>query len=246
MCGRFTLTSSPAEIAAFFGAERQGLDHAPDYNVAPTTDIVTVVGAGAGGGGGRTLELMHWGLVPSWAKDISIGSRMINARSETLAEKPSFRRAFVRRRCIVVADGFYEWQAVPGQKRRQPMYIARTDGDPLAFAGLWEIWHPVGDPERTGMELHSCTIVTCAANGKIAPVHHRMPVVLEKSDWSAWLDVEGTSAADATELLRASGDEVLTFHPVSTDVNRVGTNNAHLIDPVEPDSGDHDGQMRLL
>lgn len=242
MCGRFTLTSSPAEIADFFGAEQRGLDHSPDYNVAPTTDIVTVVETE----GERALELMHWGLVPSWAKDISIGSRMINARSETLAEKPSFRRAFVRRRCIVVADGFYEWQAVPGQKRKQPMYITRTDGEQLAFAGLWEIWHPESDPVRAGMELHSCTIATCEANLKIAPVHHRMPVVLEKSDWSAWLDVEGTSAADATELLRAAGDDVLTFHPVSTDVNRVGMNDAHLIDPVESDSGDQDGQMRLL
>lgn len=242
MCGRFTLTSTAAEIADFFGAAHQGLDLAPNYNVAPTTDVVTIVGDG----NEMALELMHWGLVPSRAKDISIGSRMINARSETLAEKPSYRRALARRRCLVVANGFYEWQAVPGQKRKQPMYIKREDGAPLAFAGLWEIWRPDGDPKRANQDLHSCTIVTCAANEKIAPVHHRMPVILERPDWSAWLDAEHAPVASATELMRAASDDVLTFYPVSTDVNRAGINHAQLIDEIDIDIDNQDGQMRLL
>jgi putative SOS response-associated peptidase YedK len=242
MCGRFTLTSTAAEIADFFGAEQQGLDLAPNYNVAPTSDIVTIVG----NEDEKALELMHWGLVPSWAKDISIGSRMINARSETLAEKPSFKRALARRRCLVIADGFYEWQVTPGEKHKQPMYIARSDGAPLAFAALWEIWSPDGDPRRMDLELHSCTIVTCAANAKIELVHHRMPVVLENADWSTWLDVDDTSVEVATELLQPAADDVLTFHPVGTDVNRVGTNDAHLIDPIEIDLSSQEGQMRLL
>lgn len=242
MCGRFTLTSTPAEIADFFGADQQGLDLAPNYNVAPTTDVVTIIGDG----NEMALDLMHWGLVPSWAKDISIGSRMINARSETLAEKPSFRRALARRRCLVVANGFYEWQVVPGQKRKQPMYIKREDGTPLAFAGLWEIWRPDGDPKRADQKLHSCTIVTCAANEKIAQVHHRMPVILERPDWTAWLDAEHAPVASATELLRAASDDVLTVYPVSTDVNRVGINHAQLIDAIDIDIDNQDGQMRLL
>jgi putative SOS response-associated peptidase YedK len=242
MCGRFTLSSTASEIADFFSVDQQGLDFVPNYNVAPTSDIVTIVG----NEGERVLEFMHWGLVPPWAKDISIGSRMINARSETLTEKPSFKRAFARRRCLVIADGFFEWQATPGEKRKQPMYISRSDGAPLAFASLWEIWRPDGDPQRMDLELHSCAIVTCAANAKIEPVHHRMPVILENADWSTWLDVDGTSVEAATELLQPAAEDVLTFHPVSTDVNRVSMNDVHLIHPIEIDLKNQDGQMRLL
>ena len=242
MCGRFTLTSSPTEVADFFGAEHPEFDFDANYNVAPTTDILTIVETGEG----RIVELMHWGLVPSWAKDQSIGSRMINARSETLAEKPSFKRAFARRRCIIAVNGFYEWQAVPGQKRKQPMYITRTDGQLLAFAGLWESWRPPDGSGPDGLELHSCTIVTCSANGRISPVHDRMPVILERDAWTRWLDVSGTSVDAASELLVPAADDVLGYHPVSTDVNRVAMRDAHLIEPLPEDQGDDEGQLRLL
>src|SRR5512141_717479 len=136
MCGRFVSATPPDQIARYFDAvDDSGDETEPNYNVAPTTDIFTV----RSDGGVRRLETLHWGLVPFWAKDPSVGNRMINARAESLADKPAYRRAFRKRRCIIPADGFYEWKVVPGQKQKQPMYMHRADGEPLAFAGLWEV-----------------------------------------------------------------------------------------------------------
>jgi putative SOS response-associated peptidase YedK len=174
MCGRFVATSPPDELAAYFGATpapETALE--PNYNVAPTQDVLAVVEAD----GERHLDAFFWGLVPSWAKDVKIGSRMINARAETLAEKSAFKRSFQTRRCLVPADAFYEWKKLDGTKKpkKQPMLIRRADGAPLAFAGLWSVWR---GPDKDQEPLRSLTIVTTAPNRPMAAVHDRMPVIL--------------------------------------------------------------------
>src|SRR5690554_4724101 len=190
MCGRFVSATPPDQIAQYFDATTAEALLEPSYNVAPTNDVYAVTEDGTT----RRVDAFHWGLVPSWAKDPKIGSRMINARAETLATKNAFRSSFRRRRCIVPVDGFYEWRTVPGQRRKQPVYIHRPDGEPLAFAGLWSVWQRDGD---TGPPLRSCTIVTTTANETLAPVHDRMPVILPPSRWDEWLD----PANDDTETL---------------------------------------------
>ncbi|HEX9260145.1 MAG TPA: SOS response-associated peptidase, partial [Acidimicrobiales bacterium] len=159
MCGRFVSATPPDQLAAYFGADVGPETLPARYNVAPTNDIWAVVETATG----RRLEAVHWGLVPSWAKDVKLGQKMINARAETLLEKNVFKAALKRRRCLVPVDGFYEWKAVPGRKAKQPYYIHRSDGEPLAFAGLWETWRdPAGGSDAP--VLHSATIVTVAAN----------------------------------------------------------------------------------
>jgi len=218
-----------AELGRMFGfAERPNL--AARYNVAPTQEIATVQTRGDGDGDGeaRQLTLMRWGLVPFWAKDLSIGSKMINARDDGLAEKPAFREAVRRRRCLIPADGFYEWQTVEG--RKQPLYIRRRDGRQLAFAGLWESWKgPKGEPPLAEPVL-SATIVTTSANATLRPVHDRMPVILDEADWPLWLDVSA-SAGDALRLLRPAADDLLETVPVSTRVNSVRNEGPELILP---------------
>ena len=188
MCGRFVSATPPDQIARYFDAAAPEAALEPGYNVAPTNDVYVVLADGST----RRVTPMHWGLVPRWAKDPSIGNKMINARAETLAEKNAYKSAFAKRRCIIPADGFYEWKAVPGQKRKQPMYIHGVPGEPLAFAGLWEIWK---DPNATEAEraegggvLRSCTIITGPPNDKVAPIHDRMPVILPREAWAEWLD----------------------------------------------------------
>ena len=229
MCGRFVSSSTPDEIAKYFGVAdiaEKALE--PNYNVAPTTDVYTVFEDG----GVRRLDAFHWGLVPRWAKDVKIGNRMINARAETLAEKNAFKSALARRRCIIPADGFYEWAVVEGRKKKQPLFIHRADGDPLAFAGLWETWK---GPERDADEvLLSCTIVTCAANETMAPVHDRMPVVLPPDAWDRWLDRDLHDVELLGRLLVPAPPRLLTMHPVSFEVNNVRNRGAHLVDEVDP------------
>jgi len=151
MCGRFVSASPPDQIARYFDAVPDGeRTLEPSYNVAPSNDVYAVLSDG----GVRKLETLHWGLVPFWAKDPSVGNRMINARAETLADKPAYRRAFRKRRCIIPADGFYEWQKIPGQKHKQPMFMHRADGEPMAFAGLWEVWRPKERHRRGTPLLH--------------------------------------------------------------------------------------------
>lgn len=238
MCGRFVSANSPDRIAAYFGATFDTEPLAENHNVAPTTDVYGIVAAagsaGAAGDLHRVVRAFHWGLVPSWAKDVKIGSRMINARAETIAEKPAFKRLFTKHRLIVPMDGFYEWRAVPGQKAKQPHYIRRRDGEPLAAAGLWSAWHDPSRPEDDGW-LHSCTIITTEANGLIAPLHDRMPVFLPSSDWHEWLDPAMHDPLELQQLLRPAPVDLLELIPVSTAVNSVRNRGAGLIEPIDVD-----------
>ncbi len=208
MCGRFTQTAPGDVIAELFDLpETPAL--APRYNIAPTQDVAAVRAAP---GGGRELVMLHWGLIPSWAKDRAIGARMINARSETAAEKPAFRAALRSRRCLIVADGFYEWQKLGG--RKQPYLIALTDGRPFGFAGLWERWAGEG-----GEPVESCTILTTSANGTVAPIHDRMPVILEREHHVEWLDPGVADPAGVLPLLRPLPDDAVRAFPVGLLVN---------------------------
>lgn len=231
MCGRFVSSSPPDEIARYFDAEpppEAALE--PSWNVAPTNDIYVVLADG----GVRRVAPHHWGLVPFWAKSPAVGNKMINARAEGLADKNAYKHAFRKRRCIVPVDGFYEWRKVPGQKTKQPYFIHRADGEPIAFAGLWEEWK---GPDRTGEErLRSATIVTTTPNDLLATIHDRMPVILPPSAWDEWLDPANADLETLGRLLVPAPSELLVMHPVSTEVNNVRTKGAHLIDAVpEPE-----------
>lgn len=217
MCGRFAFYSPSEATAALFG-----FDHAADiearYNIAPTQPIA----AGRySDKGEREVTTLRWGLVPFWAKDPSIGNRMINARAETVAEKPSFRAAYARRRCILFADGFYEWRQESSGKT--PFYISLKSGEPLAFAGLWESWKD----RETGKALQTTAIITTAANDFMAAVHHRMPVVLEPAAAERWLAGDGTLIAEAT----STAPEFRAW-PVSRRVNNAANEGADLIEPA--------------
>lgn len=224
MCGRFVSAAPPDEIARYFGAVPTEAAIEPSFNVAPTDDVYAVFEKDRE----RRLNAFHWGLVPMWAKDPKIASKMINARADGLADKGAFKTAFVKRRCIVPADGFYEWKKLPG-KRKQPMYLHRADGEPLAFAGLWEVWR---GPNRDQDPLFSCTIVTTDANDRVGEVHDRMPVILPPSVWDRWLDRELGDVDELSSLLVPAPTELLVMRPVSTDVNDVKNDGAHLIDAV--------------
>lgn len=235
MCGRFVSTSSPATLAAVFDASPPDDELPPRYNVAPTMAVYGIVQPGDGR---RCVEVFRWGLVPSWAKDVSIGSRLINARAETAAEKPAFRSSLARRRVIVPMDGFYEWQppAVP-RGPKQPYFVHRADGRPIAAAGLWATWRDPSVADESAAWLHSCALLTTSANAVMAPVHDRMPVVLEPADWDEWLDPANADVADLAGLLRPADPEVLVLRPVSTAVNRVGTDTPDLIAAVGEAAG---------
>lgn len=233
MCGRFVTTSSPDELANYFGAvpPDDGLDD--DYNVAPTKEVYVV----RAGDGHRRLSTMRWGLVPFWAKDLKIGSRMINARVETVADKPAFRSAYQSRRCLVPADGFYEWAKIPGRKHKQPYYIHRADGEPVVFAGLWERWRPRvpdGDErDESADPIETFTILTGQPNREMTTIHDRMPVMVPASSWDDWLDPDTDSQALATLLVPAP-DDFLVLRPISNAVNSVRNNGPELLEEVEP------------
>jgi putative SOS response-associated peptidase YedK len=231
MCGRFVSASSADEIAKYFDASPPDVELDRSFNVAPTNDIYGIVDAP----GGRRLAVFHWGLVPAWAKEMKLGQKMINARAETLLSKGAFKAALTRRRCLIPADGFYEWQKIPGQKTKQPMFIRRLDGEPLAFAGLWETWRdPAGPPDAP--LLHSATIITTAANQTMQPVHDRMPVILPAAAWEQWLSTDNRDLESLTGLLVPAPNDLLTLRPVSTQVNNVRNNGEELVAPVEPET----------
>jgi putative SOS response-associated peptidase YedK len=236
MCGRYVQASSPALLAERFGVTeiRERLaEREPDYNVTPRREV-PVVAVTAGDDPHRTLDLLRWGLVPSWAKDLSIGDRMINARAETVATKPAYRKAFEKRRCIIPADGFYEWRRIPGRRTKQPYFIHRIDREPLAFAGLWERWKPKDDPDAPW--TRSCAIVTTGANATLTLVHDRMPVVLPESAWEEWLDPENHDVERLQRLLVPAPADEFALYPVSTAVNRPVENSSALLEPVpEPE-----------
>ncbi|EID55286.1 SOS response-associated peptidase [Saccharomonospora xinjiangensis] len=249
MCGRYAATKDPATLMREFDAldGTEGKATRADYNVAPTKEVVTVVERHPRDADGavledepavRSLRVMRWGLVPFWAKDPSVGNRMINTRAETAKEKPAFRKALSRRRCLVPADGWFEWKATdPGEGRKaakEPYYVTTRDSSSLAFAGLWETWRdPNADPEAR--PLITFSVLTTDAVGRLADIHHRMPLVLPSQRWADWLDPNRT---DATGLLTPADrdwlDE-LELRPVSTKVNSVRNNGPELVERVEPE-----------
>ncbi len=217
MCGRYTLISDLSELARQY--EFDGDIDAFDkrYNIAPTQEVLTVVG-----GETRRAGFMRWGLIPHWAKDTKIGRRMINARAETVAEKPAFRDALRRRRCLVLADGYYDWQRSGGTKR--PMRVAMRSGQPFAFAGLWSVWK---DPE--GNRIPSCTIITTSANDLLRPIHDRMPAILPRDTEDLWLDQNVDDPAVLSSVLTPYSDDALEVHAVSPLVNSVANEGPELI-----------------
>lgn len=235
MCGRFVSTSAPDAIATYFGADADVENLGQNYNVAPTQDVYAVVDDSEGH---RAVRAFHWGLVPSWAKDRKIASKMINARSETLGSKPAYKKLFGERRCLVPMDGFYEWRpgspdgplTAKGTPKKQPVFVHRSDGEPLAVAGLWTRWRDPGDLE--GRALYSTTIVTTGANDLMAEVHDRMPVIVPPERWAEWLDPGNHDTKALSTLFEPYAVEHLTMHPVSMDVNNVRNNDAHLVEPV--------------
>jgi putative SOS response-associated peptidase YedK len=264
MCGRYASARKRIELLEEFRVERDRVAEPlrPDYNVAPTKAVYAVVTRGAGPSEAqspdaapteaagsadvaRELRVVRWGLVPFWAKDPSIGSRLINARAETVASKPAFRRAFTRRRCLLPADGYYEWQRpdgtesdTPGGKgkaAKQPYFIFREDGGPLAFAGLYELWRDASLPEdHERAWLWTATIITTSAPDELGRIHERMPMVIQPDRWQDWLDPEANDPADLIALLAPAASIGLTSYPVSTAVNSVRNNGPELIERIEP------------
>jgi putative SOS response-associated peptidase YedK len=227
MCGRFTLRTPLRQVADAFELAPTvvvGDEWRSRYNIAPTQQVFVV--RESPGSGERELVPLHWGLIPRWADDPAIGGRMINARSETLAEKPAFREAFHKRRCLIVADGFYEWRQ--GAKPKQPYYIHLKQDGPFAFAGLWEHW------KHGELAIDSCTIVTTEANELLRPLHDRMPVILPPKDYARWLDEDLQEPEELTPLLKSFPAEAMTMHPVSTAVNSARREGPELIATSEP------------
>jgi putative SOS response-associated peptidase YedK len=253
MCGRYASARKRIELLEEFSAQADdaSTELAPDYNVAPTKPVYAVLTRQPDDRDGlgdalaaardnaaptaRQLRVLRWGLVPFWAKDVKIGSRMINARAETVAEKPAFRRAFGHRRCLLPADGYYEWQQQDGAPK-QPIYITRADGRSLAFAGLYELWRdPAVAPDDPAAWLWTTTIITTSAPDDLGHIHDRMPMVIEPSSWGEWLDPANHDVADLRSLLVPAMVSGLSTYPVSTAVNSVRNNGPELIEPLHPD-----------
>ena len=221
MCGRFTLSHLAEAIASTFQLSTIPAIK-PRYNIAPTQLIPTILPTDTGD---RQLRMLRWGLIPSWAKDPAIGAKLINARSETVAEKPSFRSAFRHRRCLVIADGFYEWQRQEGKK--QPFYFRLQNQQPFAFAGLWEHWQ-----DSKGEVIDSCTILTTQANELLQSIHDRMPVILDAKDYDSWLDPAVQKPEQLHHLLKPFSPEAMISYPVSTKVNNPGNDTAECINSL--------------
>jgi putative SOS response-associated peptidase YedK len=239
MCGRFVSARRRLELLEEFAATRDSVaaDREPDYNVTPTRRIYTVLQHKPEDE--RELRLVRWGLVPSWAKDTSGGARMINARSETVAVKPSFRAAFAKRRCLIPADGYYEW--ITEDKAKKPFYIYRTDGGILAFAGIYELWRNSQVPEdHEDAWYWSGSIITTQATDEVGRIHDRTPMTIARESWAEWLDPGNNDKEQMLAVMRPatlSGSGGLASHPVSTAVNSIRNNGPSLIEPlgdVEP------------
>ncbi len=239
MCGRFTLTSNSDELQGRFGflsefADSAFSDHGPRYNIAPTQAVLTVTNDGQ-----RRGEVMRWGLIPFWAKDLKVGARMINAVGETASTKPAFRTAFKKKRCLVLANGFYEWKK--DGNRRLPTYIYPKNNEPLAFAGLWETWK-----SSEGPVIRSCTIITTSANSFIEPIHNRMPVILSGETQALWLDPLTEDPANLEPLLIPAPEELLTSHRVAETVNSVKNQGPELILPLSEGDLEANPDSRLF
>lgn len=222
MCGRFTLTVDPAELKAAFQEITFPEKYAPRYNVAPSQAVLAIPNDAK-----NAADFLVWGLIPSWAKDPSIGNRLINARGETLAEKPAFRGAYKYKRCLIPADGFYEWQAQPGTKTKIPHFIHLKDGKPFAFAGLWDEWQAAD-----GSPLRSCTIITTSPNALMASIHNRMPMILGTKDYAEWLDPAPRTPDSLQHLVAPYSADLMEAYPVSVRVNSPSNDRADLIQPA--------------
>ncbi len=219
MCGRYTLKTPIDVLAEYFEVEDYPSSLTPSYNIAPTQEVAAVIEEDDE----RKLEMFRWGLIPSWAKDPAIGNKMINARAETVSEKPSFRTAFKKRRCLIVADGFYEWQKTDSGK--QPFYIRMKDASPFAFAGLWESWDK-------GEEIRSCSIITTDANDVMDEIHHRMPVILHPENYGVWLDQGFEDKEALMDLLKPYPSKEMQAYPVSRRVNKPANNEPSVMEPA--------------
>lgn len=232
MCGRYVSATDPQKLAVQFNAEELRISDSrppePNYNVAPTNTILVVA---EDADHVRHIDTMRWGLVPSWARNPSIGGRMINARAETVGAKNAYRHAFAYRRCIIPADGFYEWKRPESRGRKQPYYIRASDGQPLAFAGLWERW---AHENAEDSPLVTTAIITVGANSMLETVHDRMPAILPASTWDSWLDPANRDTEQLRKLLVPANEDVLEMYPVTTDVGSTRSNGHRLIDPIDP------------
>jgi putative SOS response-associated peptidase YedK len=234
LCGRYVLATPIDELASFFEARRApNVDRVwvANYNIAPTRMVLCL---SPDAGGGRVLDEYRWGLIPSWAKEPAIGSRLFNARAESVAVKPSFRGAFRSRRLAILSDGFYEWRQGPGSRRR-PFFLSRSDGKPMAFAGLWESWRDPQSADDEAVWVRSCAIITTSANPEVAPIHDRMPVVLERDVLDRWLDPSVVERDELEALLHPSPAGTLAVRAVDPRVGSVHNNGPELIAEVTPD-----------
>lgn len=222
MCGRFALYSDPIVLAKKFQTENVP-ELLPSYNIAPSQAIPVIRQENDR----RTFAMARWGLIPSWAKDIKISYSTINARAETVAEKPAFRSAFQRRRCLIPADGYFEWQEIANSKIKQPWYISLKNQEPMALAGLWEYWQG-----KDGSEIESCTIIVTSGNELMQPIHDRMPVILSPETWDIWLDTANTNKQGLQTLLTKYPDDEMTAWPVSTLVNSPRHNGEEYINRI--------------
>ena len=230
MCGRYSLTTAPEALRRLFNFLNRP-NFGPRYNIAPTQSAPVV--RPAADGNGRELVMLRWGLVPSWAKELSIGAKMINARAETVAEKPAFRSAFRHRRCLVPADGFYEWRTEDGKK--QPFRIGVKGGAPFAFAGLWESWTAPKDAgDLAGETIETYTIITTTANEKLHPIHPRMPVILDEAAHETWLDGDAASVAP---LLKSYPADPMAFYRANPHVNNARNDDPTCIEPLNAAQG---------
>lgn len=227
MCGRFTLKGPPNQIARMLGLATVP-NLAPRYNIAPTQDVLALRPEADGD---RHLAWLRWGLIPFWAKDMAIGAKMINARADTVAVKPAFRQAYRSRRCIIPADGFYEWKTI-AKGTKQPFHIHRADQAPFVFAGLWERWEKGGEP------IESCTIVTTDAPADLAAIHHRVPVILEGETLQAWLDTPAEEADGLKDLLVPLAEGALVADPVTTTVNKVANDGPECLEPAAEEAAE--------
>jgi putative SOS response-associated peptidase YedK len=223
MCGRFVGFRSLHELKKTFPIDKATCEVTENYNVAPSQEVLAIIKYE----NENWLEKLHWGLVPFWAKDISIGNKLINARAETIASKPSFRNAFKKRRCIIPADGFYEWKGPKGQK--QPIFITLPESKPFAFAGLWETWHKKDDPDTM---YKSCTIITTEASDSVREIHHRMPAILTPEMYESWLDPLNQNINGLKNILQTGIVTKLKSHAVSKNVNSVKNNEPSNIIPL--------------
>jgi putative SOS response-associated peptidase YedK len=229
VCGRFARYSLSRELERYFHAHPPSFELQPNYNVAPTQEIPVIVRHEDE----RHIRKRHWGLVPFWAKDISIGSRVINARVETVTSKPAFRAALKQRRCLIPANGFYEWKGKAGNK--QPYYFHLLSGEPFAFAGLYEIWEDKEAPPEAG-PYKSCTIITTEASDSVKDIHNRMPLILKPEAYDEWLDPYNKEPAKIEKLLKTKHLKELKCYPVSKLVNQVGNNKKECMEPLKDSS----------